>query len=182
MRIVMKIAIFVLGAGACAPTGPKPSAPPGVEVDSITVTSHSFASNATIPIEYTCDGKDISPQLTWSAPPEGTRSLAFVLEDPDASGSEFTHWLVFNIPPEITSIPEAADAAATHGTFGTNSFPDVGYRGPCPPHGESHRYMFRVYAVNTVLKLHEGATRGALNAALSGHLLGLGTLVGTFGH
>jgi Raf kinase inhibitor-like YbhB/YbcL family protein len=182
MRSVVTRTLLILAAAACASTGPHPSAPPGVTVASITVTSHSFAPNATIPIENTCDGKDVSPQLTWSAPPEGTKALVVLLEDPDASGSEFTHWLVFNVPPDITSIPEGADAAATHGTLGTNSFPDVSYRGPCPSHGEAHHYVFRVFAVNTLLPVQEGATRGALDTAMSGHVLGEGSLTGTFGH
>jgi Raf kinase inhibitor-like YbhB/YbcL family protein len=165
---------------ACAPAGPQPSAPPGVAISSITVTSRSFSPNGSIPIDQTCDGKDVSPQLTWSAPPPGTQSLALQMYDPDASKS-FTHWLVFNIPPDVTQIAEAADVSTVQGTIGVNDFPDTRYGGPCPPKGEQHRYVFQLYALNATLPLHDGASRAAMDAAMAEHVLGMGKLTGTFG-
>jgi len=176
------LALSILGLAGCTTPGPRPSAAPGVVVSSITVTSHSFGANGSIPIDHTCDGKELSPQLTWSSPPEGTKSLAVVVEDPDASRTNFTHWLVFNLPAELTQIGEGADLAAVHGTIGTNDSPDTRYLGPCPPRGEMHRYVFRVFALNAQLPLHEGATRAAVDAAMSGHVLGEGLLIAKFGH
>jgi Raf kinase inhibitor-like YbhB/YbcL family protein len=144
------------------------------------VTSRSFPPNGTIPIDQTCDGKDVSPQLTWSAPPPGTQSLALEVSDPDTS-KNFTHWLVFNIPPDVTQIAEGAELASVHGTIGVNDFPDTRYGGPCPPKGEVHRYVFQLYALNATLPLHEGAGRAAVDAAMAGHVLGFGKVTGTFG-
>jgi hypothetical protein len=161
---------------ACGATDVHPQPPPGRTVASITVTSRSFGSGGTIPIDYTCDGKDASPQLTWSAPPEGTKSLALLLEDSDASSR--TYWLAFNLPPETTQLAEGADVGTVGGKMGANDSPDVRYSGPCPPHGELHRYVFHVYAVDRVLPVPEGSRRAAFDVALSGHLIGEGTLEG----
>ncbi len=167
---------------ACASGGLKPSTPPGVALASITVTSKAFTPNGPIPIDNTCDGKDQSPPLTWSSPPEGTRSLAIVVEDPDASGGEFTHWLVWNLSPDAKQIPEAVDPTTLGGRVGANDFPDIRYSGPCPPHGEMHRYVFHVFALDTMLELREGAKRLTVDTAMNAHVLGEGILVGTFGH
>jgi Raf kinase inhibitor-like YbhB/YbcL family protein len=174
---------MVLGAGAvaaCAGSGQRPSAPPGVTAASMTVTSRSFVARGPIPIDYTCGGKNVSPQLAWSAPPPGTRSLTVLVDDPDASHTNFTHWLVFNIPPDVTQLAEAVDLAAVHATVGLNDFPDTKYDGPCPPHGEAHRYVFHVFALDTALGLHEGASRAAVDAAMSNHVLGEGQLLASF--
>lgn len=151
--------------------------PPGVQVASITVTSRSFASGATIPVDYTCDGKNVSPQITWSAPPEGTKSLALVVDDPEA-GNKFVHWMVFDILPSATSLAEGADIGQLGAKLGVNGANDVRYTGPCPPHGEMHRYVFHLLALDKVLDLPEGSRRGALEVAMNGHLIGEGTLSG----
>jgi Raf kinase inhibitor-like YbhB/YbcL family protein len=166
----------------CASGGLKPSTPPGVALASITVTSKAFTSNGPIPIDNSCDGKDLSPHLTWSSPPAGTRSLAILLEDPDAPGNDFTHWIVFNLSPEARMLAEAADPTTLGARLGTNDFPDVAYRGPCPPRGEMHRYVFHVFALDQSLSLQDGANRAAIDAAMNGHVLGEGTLIGMFGH
>jgi Raf kinase inhibitor-like YbhB/YbcL family protein len=151
--------------------------PSGVTVASITVTSKSFAMGGTIPIDYTCDGKDVSPQITWSAPPEGTKSLVLLLDDPDA-GNKFTHWIAFNISPDRSSLPEGGDVGTLGAKLGANDRPDVRYGGPCPPHGEMHRYVFHVFALDTTLAIPEGTRRVALDRAMNGHLIGEGTLNG----
>jgi Raf kinase inhibitor-like YbhB/YbcL family protein len=177
VRLVM--AGCFLGCGS----GGRPSAPPGVTLATLSVTSKAFAPDGAIPIDSTCDGADRSPPLAWSAPPEGTRSLAVLVDDPDAVGGEFTHWLAYDIPPATVALPEGVDATTVGGKEGTNSFGRIGYAGPCPPRHEMHHYEFRVFALNAPLSsLVPGATRDAVNAAMSQHVLGEGALVGTFAH
>jgi hypothetical protein len=163
-------------------SGPHPSAPDGKTLRSITVTSKSLPSDLQIPVDFTCDGKDVAPQLTWSSPPEGTKSIVVMLDDPDASSGSFTHWIVMNLPPETMSLAEGADPTTLGAKIGQNDFQRVRYNGPCPPRGELHRYRFWIYAADYELPLNEGATRGDLDAALSGHLLGAGALKATFSH
>lgn len=186
---MLALAFVVLGSGAFAcgqPAGPGPSAPAGVSIASITVTSKSFASGGQIPVDYTCDGKNVSPQLTWSSPPANTKSFAVVVDDPDAPGGTFTHWIVFDLPADALSLAEAVDPAALGALgakVGQNDFHNVSWEGPCPPKGEGmHRYQFRVFALDAPLKAEEGATRAQIDAALNGHVLGQGALTGGFAH
>jgi Raf kinase inhibitor-like YbhB/YbcL family protein len=174
MKLAVVLALVVPGCGA-AVYEVLPA--PGVTVSSITVTSRAFGMGGTIPIDYTCDGKDTSPPITWSAPPEGTKSLVVYVDDPEA-GNHFTHWIVFNLPPETTSIPEGGDVDKLGGRLGSNDFPDVRYGGPCPPHREMHRYVFHVVALDATLNLPEGVRRVALDRAMSGHVIGDGSLNG----
>ena len=171
--------VFALGCGGNVPP---PAAAPGVIVASITVTSRSFSSNGHIPVDYTCDGKDISPQVTWSSPPEGTRALVVQLDDPDAPSGTFTHWLVYNLAPDATSMAEALDPSSIGARVGLNDFQNVRYGGPCPPHGQAHRYRFHIYALNAQLNVPEGATRADVDTAMSGHVLGEGALYAFFSH
>jgi Raf kinase inhibitor-like YbhB/YbcL family protein len=166
---------------ACKSGGLQPSPPPGATIASIAVTSKSFASSGSIPVDNTCDGADRSPQVTWSAPPAGTKSLAILMEDPDAPGGDFTHWIVFNIRPDALSIPEASDLADTGGAvLGINGFNRASYSGPCPPKMELHRYFLRVFALDTLLPAAAGSNREAIDGAMSGHVLAEGALVGTY--
>jgi Raf kinase inhibitor-like YbhB/YbcL family protein len=153
-----------------------------VTVGSLSVTSKVFEPNGAIPIDCSCDGADRSPPLAWSAAPEGTRALAVVVDDPDALAGEVTHWLAYEIPPATTALPEGVDAATLGGEEGTNSLGRAGYSGPCPPRQEMHRYEFHVFALDAPLGIRAGATRGAVDAAMSHHVLAEGVLVGTFGH
>jgi hypothetical protein len=149
----------------------------------LSVTSKAFAPNGAIPVDDSCDGADRSPPLVWSAPPEGTRAFAILVDDPDAIGGDFTHWLAYNLPPTTLGLPEGVDAAGLGGgEEGTNSFGRAGYAGPCPPRHEMHRYVFHVFALNAPLGLQAGASRGAVDEAMSQHVLAQGTLVGTFAH
>lgn len=166
----------------CQASGGHPSTPPGVTLASITVTSTAFAANGPIPVDNTCDGADRSPPLTWSAPPQKTRSIAVLVDDPDAPGGDFVHWVAFNLPGTIVSLGEGADIGALGGISGTNGFEHLGYGGPCPPRREMHRYAFRVRALDAPLDAGPGATRDAVEAAMSGHVLAEGTLLGVFGH
>jgi Raf kinase inhibitor-like YbhB/YbcL family protein len=179
--VVLAVASGVANAG-CKSGGAQPSPAPGVTLASLTVTSKSFPSGGTIPVDYTCDGADKSPQLTWSAPPAGTKSFALEVDDPDAPGGDFTHWIVFDLRPDTLALPEAADPTEAGGIAGTNGFGRVQYSGPCPPRMELHHYYFRVFALDAAVALASGASRDAVDAAMSGHVLAEGALVGTFSH
>ena len=143
----------------------------------LALTSPAFHNGGTIPTRYTCDGKNVSPPLRWSHAPARARTLALRLDDPDAPGGTFTHWTIWNLPANKTGL-----AAGANWSFeGTNSFSRVGYRGPCPPPGSRHHYVFRLYALNTRLTLRRGATLTQFGAALPGHVVASARLVGLFG-
>ena len=150
--------------------------------ESMQVTSTAFEHEGPIPPEYSCDGENVSPPLSWSNAPEGTASYALIVDDPDAPGRTFVHWVYYGIPASTTSLPEAVatdERPAAGGTQGTNGFGNTGYGGPCPP-GGTHRYFFRVYALDTELDLEPGASKQVLLDAMEGHVLAQGTLMGTF--
>jgi Raf kinase inhibitor-like YbhB/YbcL family protein len=151
---------------------------------SITVTSRSFTDGSRIPVDHTCDGSDLMPEIVISSPPDNTKSLVVYVEDPDVSSGVFTHMIAFNLAPDLHKLPAAPDLAAAGeaARFGLNDFGAARYSGPCPPKGEAHRYRFRVLALDTMLKLSEGAPRSQVDAAIDGHILGEGTLMGHFGH
>jgi Raf kinase inhibitor-like YbhB/YbcL family protein len=174
--------LLLAAACACKTSGLQPSAAPGTAIASITVTSQSLPGDLQIPVDFSCDGKDSSPQLTWSAPPQGTKAIVIMLDDPDASSGSFTHWIVMNLPPDTLSLAAGVDPATLGAKIGQNDFRSVRYNGPCPPRGDLHRYRFWVFAVDYVLPLNEGATRSDLDSALSGHVLGAGALRATFAH
>lgn len=175
--------LLTLGVG-CAKQQIIPRAAPGVQVASITVTSPAFSDGARIPVDYTCDGKDLFPELVLSSPPENTKSLVVFVEDPDAPSGTFTHMVAFNVSPEVRKLPSGTEltGAGDAARFGLNDFQVAHYSGPCPPKGEAHRYRFRVVALDTVLKLPEGTPHGQIDEAIDGHILGEGTLTGHFGH
>jgi Raf kinase inhibitor-like YbhB/YbcL family protein len=128
------------------------------------------------PREFTCDGASRIPRLQWSTPPPGTRELAIELLDPDAPGGTFTHWLVYRLPPGVTSLAAGPAGAAE----GVNDFGRRGYGGPCPPRGQMHHYHFLVFALDTRLGLAAGAARADLESRMSGHVLARGELVATY--
>jgi Raf kinase inhibitor-like YbhB/YbcL family protein len=169
---------FVVACGAGGGT----LAPPGKTMESLAVTSRSFPSGGQIPVDFTCDGANRSPQLTWSAPPAGTVSFAIVAEDPDAPSGTFTHWIAYDIGADARSLPEAADLAAIGGAAGLNDFKRPGYGGPCPPQLEIHRYYFRVFALDAPVHAAPEPNRDAIDVALRGHVLAAGALVGQFSH
>jgi Raf kinase inhibitor-like YbhB/YbcL family protein len=179
LRIVLALCVSCHG---CKSGGPHPSPPPGVKAATLTVTSRSFASGGAIPVDLTCDGANRSPQLTWSAPPQGTQTFAIIANDPDAPSGDFTHWVLFNVAGDALSVAEGVDPATLGAAAGSNGFNQQGYGGPCPPKYEIHHYVFQVYALDSKIAAPAGATREAVEAALSGHVLGEGSLVGTFSH
>jgi len=149
----------------------------------IIVASAAFAAGSAIPTKYTCMGQDVSPPITWEKIPEGTKSIALICDDPDAPMGTWVHWVIFNIPPDKTGLPEAVppDPKLPDGsTQGINDFRRHGYGGPCPPPGKPHRYFFKVYALDTVLDLGSTATKRDVEKAMEGHILAQGELMGTF--
>jgi Raf kinase inhibitor-like YbhB/YbcL family protein len=143
------------------------------------LTSPAFENGEKIPVLFTCDGDDVSPRLDWTSPPEGTRSFALVLEDPDAPSATFTHWILFNLPAESRNLAEGEQNA---GIGGRNDFEEDGYGGPCPPMGSGdHHYSFRLFALDLeAVELPKGAVRKALDEAIDGHVLGEARLMGRF--
>ena len=147
------------------------------------IISPAFKSGETIPKRYTCDGIDISPPLSWSGFPAGTKSFVLIVEDPDAPGGIFTHWIVYNISSKVTSLPEKVEKVERLGNGilqGLNSFGKIGYNGPCPPPGSKHRYYFRIYALDCYIDLPPGATREEILKAIEGHVIGEAELLGYY--
>lgn len=147
------------------------------------LTTTSFPAEGNIPSKFTCEGEDVSPELTWKNPPLRTKTFALIVDDPDAPRSGgFTHWVVYNIPANVNQIPQGApqgDTLPGGGTQGQNDGGRTGYIGPCPPSG-THRYYFYLYALDTELNLQPGATKEDLEKAMKGHLLDKATLMGRY--
>jgi len=184
---VEELALWCLGTvlagatltGCSTPLSPTPN--PGGQGTALTLTSTAFAQGKPIPARYTCDGEELSPPLAWSAPPARTQSLALIVDDPDARGI-WTHWVVYNLPAQARALPEgvAAEATRADGSMqGKNSGGQVGYGGPCPPSG-THRYVFRLYALDIKLSLAAGASKNQVLQAMQGHALAQGELMGTY--
>lgn len=141
------------------------------------ITSTAFSNEGTVPKKYTCDGEDVNPPLEFSDIPAGTKSLALIVDDPDAPAGTWVHWTLWNIKPETKEILE--NTVPESSTEGTTSFGKPGYGGPCPPSGV-HRYYFKLYALDTVLNLGADAKVSELEKAASGHILGQATIMGKY--
>ena len=147
------------------------------------VTSIAISPGDEFPIRETCQGADVSPQLAWSGAPANSQSFALILDDPDAPGGTFTHWLVWNIPAATKELPENLPKTPRlpgGARQGRNDFGNIGYGGPCPPPGKAHRYFFRLFALDATLNLKPGAGRRELERTLEGHILARGELMGRF--
>jgi hypothetical protein len=140
------------------------------------ITSSALQEGASIPSKFTCDGADTSPPLQIADVPSGAKALALIVDDPDAPSGLFTHWTVWNIPAQTGAIGEGS---TPKGVQGTNDFGKSGYGGPCPPSG-THRYYFKVFALDRELDLRFGAKRGQLDAAMKGHIVAQGELMGRY--
>lgn len=150
------------------------------------IQSSAFEPGGDIPRKYTCDGEDVSPPLAWSGVPEGTRSLVLIVDDPDAPDPQapkmtWVHWVLYNIPPQASGLPEAvASSDLPPGTReGLNDWKRTGYGGPCPPIGR-HRYFHKLYALDTILPDLGTPTKAELEAAMQAHVLAQAELVGTY--
>jgi len=150
---------------------------------SFTIESAEFGEGCGIPPKFTCEGDDLSPALQWSNAPSLTKSYALIVDDPDAPGGTWTHWIAWNIPAVAIALPEAVPKEKTldDGTRqGMNDFKRIGYGGPCPPPGKPHRYFFRLYALGDMLDLKAGAPRNELESSMREHVISQATLMGTY--
>lgn len=146
-----------------------------------TLSSPSFSSGGSIPRRFTCDGEDVSPPFVWTDPPTGTQSFALIFDDPD-DPSGWVHWVLYDLPAPTRALEETTRPSPRPkegGIHGMNSWGRSDYGGPCPPSG-THRYFFRLYALDTSLGLSPGATADQLRKAMEGHILGLAELMGTY--
>jgi|ERR1700739_1014960 len=150
---------------------------------SLTLSS-SGLQNGKVPKDSTCDGGDLSPPLAWNAPPAETKSLVLTVTDPDAPGGIFTHWVLYNLPANSNgvsgSVPKQ-DQLSDGSRQGRNDYGKIGYGGPCPPHGSTHRYFFDLFALDTTLNLPSGATRAEVEDAMNTHVLARGKLLARYG-
>ena len=151
--------------------------------DQMQLSSTAFTEGAAIPAQHTCDAKNVSPPLKWSGVPAGTKSLALIVDDPDAPGGTWVHWVLYDLPAAATELAEdvpKSQYVAGGAKQGLNDFRHLGYGGPCPPHGKPHRYFFKLYALDAVLDLKPGLTKKDLESAMGKHILAQAQLMGTY--
>jgi Raf kinase inhibitor-like YbhB/YbcL family protein len=182
MRYFRNINLFIGLIALVLSTGCKkeqiaPEVKGGTEM-SVQIKSTAFKEGDTIPRVYTCDDRNISPPLSWTGVPQGSTSLVLIMDDPDAPSGTFDHWILFNLPPDLTGLSEDNQGV---GTEGKNSFGRVGYGGPCPPRGSNHRYFFKLYALDTDVVLKAGARKAEVEHAMEGHILAHGQLMARYG-
>jgi Raf kinase inhibitor-like YbhB/YbcL family protein len=184
------IAMFFVSCAPAASTAAPIESPATGEPDSteasmsLELTSHAFSNGQSIPAKYACTGRNISPALSWNEPPAGTQSFALIVDDPDAPMGTWVHWVLFNIPAGRRSLEEDLPVTGKNidpeAIFvGKNSSGKIGYDGPCPPSG-THRYYFKLYALDTLISLLPGATKEQVLREMEGHILAQGELMGTF--
>jgi Raf kinase inhibitor-like YbhB/YbcL family protein len=140
--------------------------------------SSSFKAGSSIPAQFTCEGDNISPALSWTDAPKDTKSFVLMVEDPDAPKGTWTHWVAYNIPANANGLPSGADAGYMRGT---NDFGKTGYGGPCPPPGNDHRYFFHLFALKITLDLPDGASKADVEKAMKNHILDHAQIMGRFG-
>jgi Raf kinase inhibitor-like YbhB/YbcL family protein len=163
---------------------PPATAEKGALKMAMTLSSTAFSDGAAIPKKYSCEGEDVSPPLAWNSLPGGTKSLALILDDPDAPMGTWTHWVLWALPPAPAALPEGVprDSALSSGLKqGKNSWPKTGYNGPCPPPGKPHRYYFKLYALDIEPALADNTNKAALESAIKDHILAQAQLMGTYG-
>ena len=180
-NVLLRTVVFTMILAACA-TSTTPTE--AIVANQLTITSDAFASGQSIPAKYSCVGRNVSPPLAWNEPPAGTQSFALIMDDPDAPVGTWVHWVLYNIPAAKRDLQEdlpitgkSVDPDAIY--VGKNSSGNIGYNGPCPPSG-THRYIFKLYALDTTISLLPGATKEQVLKEMDGHILAQGELVGTF--
>ena len=147
------------------------------------LTSSAFKEGAPIPAKHTCDSTNVSPELKWTGIPAGTKSLALIADDPDAPVGIWVHWVLYDLPPTVSELPEGLPRTQyihAGAKQGLNDFKQLGYGGPCPPPGKAHRYFFKLYALDKQLELKPGILKKDLEAAMQGHIIGQSQLMGTY--
>lgn len=180
--------LLALTAGCGAPRTANPTPKTGgsnadVTPGSFTLRCPAFGDGGSIPVKFTADGEDVSPPLVWFNPPEGTVSLALSCDDPEAEGGTLVHWVIYNIPVEVPGLPEGVarvESLANGMRQGLNGFGTFGYRGPAPPRGQMHHYVFRLYAYDRMLELPPRASLRDLRVAGVGHQLAMTAMAGTY--
>ncbi len=168
-------------SSAITPSSLSPTGP-GLTAVNFSLLSNAFGNGERIPVQFTCEGQDVSPPLFWSGAPPATKTFALIMDDPDAPGGGFTHWVLYNIPKAATGLPTGVKKEAAIedlGFQGSNDFGKVGYNGPCPPPGPPHRYRFRIYALDA--SFGRVVTRDTVLRAIENHSLGMAKLVGIYG-
>ena len=163
---------------------PKDQPKKEVKMATMELRSDAFKQGEMIPRKYTCDGDDLSPKLTWNKPPEGTKQLVLICDDPDAPRGTWDHWVIYGLPADTLGLPEGVKHGGEVkgiGIQGTNSGGIIGYNGPCPPKGPAHRYFFKLYAIDKKLDLKPGLSKKEVLKAMEGHILAQGELMGKYG-
>ena len=178
--IVLMVA-GLAGCGQARPAGPASPIQEGGTPVAFTLSSPSFAEGEAIPVRHTCDGEDAAPELRWDDPP-AAQSFVLIMDDPDAPGGTFTHWVLYDIPGPQRELPEGLSNVGALGTPGTNDFSRTGYGGPCPPRGRgAHRYFFTLSALDiATLNLPPEASRRDVETAMQGHVVGQARLMGRY--
>lgn len=171
----------------CAPQRDTPPETAGAAPAHVRLTSSAFTEGAAMPASVTCDGFNTSPDLSWEDPSlHAIESYTVILDDPDAPGGLFTHWVLFNVSPSLRALPAGLSQELTlprlGATHGRNDFGTIGYGGPCPPKGQTHRYRFHLYALDTRIALGPNVSRAAVDQAMRGHIVAEGSLTGTYAH
>jgi Raf kinase inhibitor-like YbhB/YbcL family protein len=181
LSLVLILLLF-LGCARTEQNGAQPTPSPNQTKPEIKLTSTAFKEGEAIPRAYTCDGVNISPPLEWSGIPNTGRTIAIVAGDPDAPGGTWVHWVLYNLPADNIGLVEnlpATEILKAGGFQGKSDFGKIGYGGPCPPTG-THRYFFKIYALDGELPLKAGATKAELMKAMEGHIIVQGQLMGTY--
>ena len=171
------VASIVTGAVCIGVQGPSAS------MAAMTLTSSALKAGGSLPKQYTCDGANESPPLAWSDVPTGANTYVLIVEDPDAPSGTWVHWVVYDMPLSLKELPAGvppSDQLAQGGMQGTNDFHKLGYGGPCPPPGKSHRYVFTLYAVTQASKIKPNATKADVLKAIEGHVIGQAELSATY--
>ncbi|HUY13062.1 MAG TPA: YbhB/YbcL family Raf kinase inhibitor-like protein [Terriglobia bacterium] len=180
---ILLVPLLILCAGCAGGTSSGLAQGHATPVSPMKLGSPDFAQGSFIPARFTCKGGDVSPVLQWTRPPGNTQAFALIVEDPDAPGGTWTHWLLYNLPAAARALPQGVPKTAEisgGGRQGVNDFGLIGYGGPCPPPGKPHRYFFRLYALNAPLALDAGASKEQVHAALQGRVVAETELMGRF--
>lgn len=175
--------LLVAGVFTACADEPKEGRAEEARMVTIELKSPAFKEGEMIPVKYTCDDADVSPALSWSEPPEATRELVLICDDPDAPIGTWDHWVLYGLPADTAGLPEGVPKTKeieSGGVHGKNSWGNLGYGGPCPPKGSAHRYFFRLYAIDTKLDLKPGASKKEVLNAIEGHILAKGELMGKY--
>jgi Raf kinase inhibitor-like YbhB/YbcL family protein len=177
--------MLLLMSCARVPQAPSQSPTPAPQKENkmeIKLTSAAFKEGQPIPRQYTCDGVNISPPLEWSGVPKTAKTITIIADDPDAPSGTWVHWVVYDLPAEdiglVENLPPTENLKAG-GFQGTNDFGKIGYGGPCPPSG-THRYFFKIYALDNFLSLKVASTKAVVEKAMEGHIVAQGQLMGTY--